>query len=92
MDAPVYHYILDRIESSAAHLETEDGLFVTVSSDLLPAGAREGQVLSTSADPEAVCEPGVTFTITRNATRERQDRSSELRSGMKRGPEGDIDL
>ncbi len=92
MDAPVYHYIVDRIESREAHLETEDGLVVTVSAELLPAGAREGQVLSTSADPEVVCEPGVTFSIDTEATRERLDRTSDLRSSMKHGPEGDIDL
>lgn len=92
MDTPVYHYILDRIENSDAHLETEAGLVLTIPASLLPTGAREGQVLTTSSGPDTVCEENVTFSINTQATEDRRNRTQELRSSLNRGPEGDLDL
>lgn len=86
-------YVIDRIEEGlTAHLETADGHELTIPAAWLPEGAREGQVLEVSAAPATDNASVVVLVVNEIATRARRDELAELRAGLRKGPEGDLEL
>lgn len=79
--APIpVHFILDRVVDGLATLEAEDGTTITVPSPQLPAGAKEGDVLTAH------------LTVDPHATARRRREVEALRNALPRGPSGDLTL
>lgn len=84
-------YVLDRISSGVAHLESLDGTEFTLPATWLPSGAREGAALAvvvSTAGEDATIQ----ITHDANATKLRAEGATALRESLKRGPAGDLDL
>ncbi len=67
-------YILDRIESNIAILETEKGEFINISSSLLPDNTNEGDV---------VLFDNGEYTILSDETNKRKKRIKNLRNSLR---------
>ncbi len=83
--------ILDRIEAGLAHLETADGRTIVLPGEWLPPGTREGDVLTASSQ-DMDAQTRVILERDLTATHRRREELKELREGLTRGPEGDLDL
>lgn len=77
-------YIIDRVTSGVAVLESANGQNVEVEADLLPADASEGCVVTVAS--------GSAITVDHAATAKRREEMATLRDRAPKGPSGDIDL
>lgn len=91
MESDAVRYIVDRIEGDLAHLEAADGPELIIPLEWLPAGTDEGHVINTSSEADGDTLT-IMFTLDPAATEDRYERARELRAGLIRGPEGDIEL
>ena len=93
IDSHTERYIIDRIEEGLAHLEAEGGPWLLIPSSWLPPGAVDGHVVTVKREA-AEDDPILMLTVTLDsqATIKRLEQARELRSSLKRGPEGDIEL
>jgi hypothetical protein len=92
-------YVIDRFEDNGwAVLEHPDGSSFNVPVYWLPEAAMEGDVLKVETDlAHTLHDPnpemsGVYFVIDREETERRRQAARDLRSRLRRGPEGDIQL
>lgn len=85
-------YVIDRFEDNGwTVLERDDSQTFNVPSDWLPDEAQEGHVLDLELDTESK-KSRLTFVLDSVATEKRRQSAGELREGLPKGPEGDIDL
>lgn len=85
------HLIVERFEDGWAVLEISVGETCNVPKVWLPADAGEGDVLRVSLESGAG-ESAVRFTLDAAATQERRESVLELREGLPKAPEGDLEL
>ena len=96
-DAPVPHlqpgrYVVDALEHpDLATLEGPGGNTIVVPRSWLPAGAREGDVLTT-LDAAAQADVSARFAVDAGATEERRRALQERRDGLPKAPSGDLEL
>ncbi len=84
-------YIIDRFtDRGFAVLEGEDG-GLDLPRDLLPPGAREGDVLTVEGDLTHG-EPDIAIAIDKEATAQRRATLRDKRNRLRRGPSGDLKL
>jgi hypothetical protein len=85
---PTDAYVLDGIADGVARLERADGTLWETPATRLPAGAREGDVLRASSGDEA----SATFVVDAELSAARRAAARRAAAGLKRGPDGDVDL
>jgi len=77
-------YVVDHFEGEFAVLENDDGTILTVGRCLLPANAREGDVLV------AASGSGINpFALDEKATEDRLAVARKLVEALRRGPDGE---
>lgn len=84
-------YTVESFEGEWAVLEVSVGETLNVPGAWLPKDAGEGDVLRVSLESGAG-ESAVRFTLDAEATQERRDSVRELREGLPKAPEGDLEL
>ena len=85
-------YVIDALEHpDRATIEGPDGRTIAVPRSWLPASAREGDVVRTSATLDDTAE-GVRFEVDAAATEERRRSLQERRDGLPGAPSGDLEL
>jgi CHASE2 domain-containing sensor protein len=85
-------YTIDRFEDNGwAVLEREDGLTFDIPQEWLPEEAQEGHVLRVAIDPESKAS-SLRFEIDEAAMQDRLEQIAAIRSRLRQGPKGDIEL
>ena len=98
MAKPTTHsWVIDGIEEDTVRVEEDGTRMRTVPKDLLPAGAREGQVLKVERDATAANRLSLVITVDEQATTAALERSrvttqAASAASRKRDPGGDVTL
>jgi hypothetical protein len=92
-----HRWAVDGIEENTARIEEDGERMITVPRHLLPAGVREGQILSVSRGESRGGSVEITIAIDEDATREALERSKASVTqasiaSSKRDPGGDVAL
>lgn len=86
-------YTLDRVENGDwAVLEDEQAVTFRVPRAWLPAGAREGDVLTMSTEAAESGTAVLRFVLDAAARAEQLEQARQLREKLPRGPKGDLSL